>query len=70
MTALLDKAMIAVQQLPPEQQDAIATLILKELADDLRWDAAFAQSQDALAKLAAKARTDIREGKVKHIGHK
>jgi len=68
MTMLLDKAIAAIQQLPPEEQDAIATLILEELADDQKWDAAFAQSQDALTILAAKARADIRGGKIKHIG--
>lgn len=67
MTMLLDKAIAAVQQLPPETQDAIATLILEELADDQKWDAAFAQSQDVLTKLAAKARADIRSGKTRHI---
>lgn len=68
MTVLLDKAIAAVQELPPEQQDAIASLILEELADEGRWDSTFAQSQDALAKLAAKVRIDIRVGKTKNIG--
>ncbi len=31
-----------VKQLPEEQQDAIATLILEEIEDEARWDAAFA----------------------------
>ena len=68
MTVLLDKAIAAVQELPPEKQDAIASLILEELADDQKWDDTFAQSQDALAKLAAKARVDIRNDKTKNIG--
>lgn len=68
MTLLLDKAIAAVQELPPEKQDAIASLIFEELSDDKKWDDSFAQSQDALAKLAAKARADIRSGKTKSIG--
>ena len=68
MTVLLDKAIAAVQQLSPAQQDAIAVLILEELADEQQWDRAFAQSQDSLAKLAAKARAAIRDGKVEHAG--
>jgi hypothetical protein len=67
-TVLLDKAIAAVQHLPPDQQDAIAALILEEFADEQQWDAAFARSQDALAKLAAKARSDIRAGNVQHKG--
>jgi hypothetical protein len=30
-------------------------MILAELEDEVRWDATFAKSQDALAKLAAEA---------------
>lgn len=68
MTMLLDKAIAAVQQLPPEQQDAIASRILEELADDHQWDAAFAQSQATLTQLATKARADIRGGKIRPMG--
>ena len=41
--------------LSPTEQDAIATLILQELEAEMRWDTAFTQSPDALAKLAANA---------------
>lgn len=68
MTVLLDKAIAAVQQLSPEQQDAIATLILEELADEQQWDTAFAQSHDVLARLAARARADVRAGKTMPLG--
>lgn len=68
MTLLLEKAIAELNKLPPDQQDAIATLILDELADDARWDTAFAQSQTALSKLAAKVRADIKVGKVKKLG--
>ena len=68
MTTLLDQVIAEVQKLPPDQQDAIATVILEELEDEQRWDRAFAQSQDALARLAAKARADIRSGKIQKLG--
>jgi aspartate/glutamate racemase len=42
--------------LSPDQQDQIAQIILDELADEQRWDEAFANSQDMLARLAAKVR--------------
>lgn len=34
MTTLLDQAIAELHTRPPEQQDAIATLILAELADE------------------------------------
>jgi hypothetical protein len=68
MTTLLEQAIAAVQNLPPEQQDSIAALILEELADEQRWDQAFAQSQDALARLAEQARVAKRAGKIKKQG--
>ncbi|MGQ0603402.1 MAG: hypothetical protein ACT4QE_17105 [Anaerolineales bacterium] len=68
MTGLLEKAIAQVQQLSSEQQDAIAALILEELADEEKWERAFAQSQDALARLAEKVRSDIRTGNVTKAG--
>ncbi len=68
MTQLLEEAITRVQQLPTAEQDAIAQLILDELADDEQWDAAFARSQDALGRLAAKVRADIRAGKTTSMG--
>ncbi len=56
MTTLLEQALAEVQKLAPEQQDAIAALILEELADEQKWDRAFAESQDVLAQLAQDVR--------------
>ena len=55
-------------QLEPAEQDAIAALILEELADDRRWDESFANSQDQLSKLAAKVRQDITDGRARDGG--
>ena len=68
MTVLLEQAMTKVKNLSEPEQDAIATLILDELADEALWDEKFARSQDQLAKLAAKAREDVKAGRVKSIG--
>ena len=68
MTQLLEQALAQVQQLPQTEQDAIAALILEELADERRWDEAFAKSQDQLARLAARAREEIRAGRVRDAG--
>jgi hypothetical protein len=68
MTQLLEKAITEIYKLPATDQDAIATMILDELADEQRWDMTFARSQDKLAKLAEKVREDIKAGRVKKIG--
>ena len=67
MTQLLEKALTEVYKLPPEKQDAIATLILEELEDERLWDKAFAESQDKLALLARKVRADIKTGRIRKM---
>lgn len=68
MTQLLEQALAQVQKLSAAEQDAIAALILDELADENRWDESFARSQDQLARLAEKVREDIRAGRVHDLG--
>jgi hypothetical protein len=68
MSQLLDQALSEVKKLPEPEQDAIAALILEELADERRWQERFSHSQDQLARLAAKVREDIRAGRVKSGG--
>jgi hypothetical protein len=67
MTQLLERAIKKIQGLPETEQDAIASLILDELADEKLWDETFARSQDKLSRMAEKVRADIRAGKVKDI---
>ena len=68
MTQLLEKVLTEVHKLPPEKQDAIAAVILEELEDAQLWDEAFSESQDKLAQLAQKVRTDIKAGRVRKMG--
>jgi hypothetical protein len=68
MTQLLEQALNEVKKLPAPEQDAIATLILDELADERRWQESFARSQDQLTRLAAKVREDMRAGRVQSGG--
>ena len=68
MTQLLEQALSEVKKLPEPEQDAIASLILEELADERRWQESFAGSQDQLTRLAAKVRADIRAGRVQSGG--
>jgi len=59
MTQLLEQAIAQMQKLPTSEQDAIASIILEELADEQRWQKSFAGSQEQLAAMAAKVRQDI-----------
>jgi hypothetical protein len=68
MTQLLKQAMEKVQGLPNPEQDAIASLILDELADEQRWAELVARSQNRLAEMAAKVREDIKSGRVRSMG--
>ncbi len=67
MTQLLENAIDEVRRLPDSAQDAIANLILEQIADDRLWDEAFARSQDQLAQLADKVRADISAGRVRPL---
>ena len=51
MTELLKKAIEKIEQLSNEDKNAIATIILEELEDELKWSESFANSQDMLANL-------------------
>ncbi len=67
MTQLLERAIAEVRNLPEPEQDALAALILAQIADDRLWDEAFGRSQDQLARLAQKAREDIAAGRVRRL---
>ena len=61
------KALSKVYKLPPEEQNAIAAIILEELEDERQWQEVFAESQDKLAQLAHKVRADIKAGHIKKM---
>ena len=67
MTELLERAVAQVKQLPANEQDVIAAIILEELEDEARWQEKFARSQDALAKLAAEAMAEDQAGKTQEL---
>lgn len=46
MTKLLQQAIAQIQQLPPDQQDAIGSRFLDELQDEQKWKASFADITD------------------------
>jgi hypothetical protein len=65
MTQLLEQAIAEIHKLPETDQDAIAALILAEINDERRWEAAFANSQEQLSRMADKVREDIHAGRVR-----
>ena len=67
MTKLLEQALSALSQLPENEQDAIASLILEEIASEERWNQAFANSQTQLAQLANEALAEFQQGKTQPL---
>jgi hypothetical protein len=67
VTALLQSVIDRVEALPPEEQDAVASLILEEIESEKRWDELFAGSQDQLSQLAGQAIAEYKAGKTKTL---
>jgi hypothetical protein len=63
MTELLQRAIAEIEKLPADAQDAIATRILADLADEQAWAGRFAATTDEQwDRLAEKIRRDIADG--------
>lgn len=67
MTKLLEKALERVAKLPATEQDAVAAIVLEELASEERWAESFAKSQEKLAKLAQEALAEYKAGRTKPL---
>ena len=63
MNTRLEEAFAQAAQLPPDEQEALAAVLLDEIASERLWDQAFAQSQNQIAKLADEALTEFQEGR-------
>jgi len=63
MNTRLEEAFAQAAQLPPDEQEALAALLLDEIASERLWDQAFAQTQNQIAKLADEALTEFQEGR-------
>jgi hypothetical protein len=62
MTKLLKRALELAAQLPEAEQDALAAILLEELAAEERWAKLFADTADELAALANEALAEHRRG--------
>ena len=67
MTRLLKKAFDEASQHPQDLQDAIAAIVLAEIAAQQRWDENLAGSQDALSTLADEALAEHRAGRTRPL---
>ena len=62
MTKLLEKAIATVGELSDKDQDAVAAIILEELASEKRWTKTFSKSQEQLALLAKETLEEFNRG--------
>jgi hypothetical protein len=63
MNTRLEEAFAQAAQLPPDEQESLAAILLDEIASERLWDQTFAQSQNQIAKLADEALTEFQGGK-------
>ncbi|MCF6148908.1 MAG: hypothetical protein E3K37_09635 [Candidatus Kuenenia sp.] len=67
MTKLLEKAFEEASKLSELEQNALARWLIDEIIAEKKWDKAFAESEDVLAKLADEALTEHAQGKTKPL---
>ncbi|MER3482058.1 MAG: hypothetical protein C4332_01700 [Meiothermus sp.] len=68
MSTLKERALEQIAKLPEADQDLVWAQVLEDIESELRWDEAFAKSEDKLSKIAAKVKADIKAGKRKEMG--
>lgn len=68
MTKMLENAISRIKDLPDDEQDSMAQIILEELDDENLWNKQFANSQDRLAAMAKKVKEDIAVGRTTKAG--
>jgi len=67
MPEWLERAIAVLKTRSADEQNAIAAIILEELEEEAKWDAAFAKSQDLLASMAAEAMAEYRAGQTQKL---
>lgn len=67
MTQALSTAVVTAAQLPEEEQDALAAILLEEMESEERWSALFADSLNLLERMANEAIQDFQAGRVQPI---
>ena len=67
MTQLMQKALDALRELPEDQQDWIATVILEEMRSDRKWDELFSRSPSLLERLGDEALAEFAAGRTEAL---
>jgi len=67
MTSSLQAAFEKAAELPPDQQEALAAILLEEMAAEREWQASFDRSQDAMAQLADEALAEHDRGETRDL---
>jgi hypothetical protein len=69
MSELMEQAIQKVKQLPEQDQESIASIILQEIESEQRWQELFArpESADLLSRMADKALAEARAGRARKL---
>ena len=67
MTEALEQAFAEAAKLSPEDQEALASWLLAELASERRWSETFAKSQQRLTDMSHEALAEHRQGRTKEL---
>ena len=67
MTKSLEQAFREAAKLPEAEQDALAEAIRSEVMGDEDWERSFAESTDALERLADEAIAEHRAGRTQRV---
>jgi hypothetical protein len=67
MTKRLQEAFAKASELPPAEQDVLASRLLAELAEEDEFDRAIAASSDKLARVAREALAEYRAGHTEEL---
>ena len=63
----MSTAVATAAQLPEEEQDALAAILLEEMESEERWSALFEDSPNLLERMANEAIQDFQAGRVQPI---
>jgi hypothetical protein len=65
----MEQAIQKIKQLPAQDQESIASMILQEIESELRWDELFGrpESADFLSRMADKALAEARAGRARPL---
>jgi hypothetical protein len=67
MTELLEKVIERVENLPDDEQDAIASQVLDSLAGDAAWKQRFVEKREILRRMAAEALEEDARGETRPL---